>query len=261
MYSLIPAEKTACLPSLRLLTFDRVTGIHGEEDYMPPRILTIKAGINRCYLIKEEGAILIDAGPPGKIDTFKKAFEKFSINPHDIRLIILTHGDLDHTGSAEDLKQLTGAKIVIHRADQKLFEQALFNFPRGVTAWGKCMHAILSPLLKRILHGAPGARADIVLTDDDYPLTEYGIRGKIIDTPGHTPGSVSVLLETGDAFVGCMAHNSPPFRLGPGLPIFAEDIERVKQSWQPLLEQGATTIYPGHGEAFAADVIARALET
>ena len=51
MYSLIPASKTACLPYLRLLTFDTVTAIHGEEDYMPPRILTIKAGINRCYLI------------------------------------------------------------------------------------------------------------------------------------------------------------------------------------------------------------------
>ncbi len=98
-----------------------------------------------------------------------------------------------------------------------------------------------------------------MLTDDDYPLTEFGIRGKIIHTPGHTAGSVSVLLDTGDAFVGCMAHNSPPFRLSPGLPIFAEDIERVKQSWQPLLEQGATTIHPGHGAPFSVDVIRRTL--
>ncbi|MGD8923064.1 MAG: MBL fold metallo-hydrolase, partial [Candidatus Zixiibacteriota bacterium] len=177
---------------------------------MPPKIHSIRVGINRCYLVKDDGAILIDAGPPGKINTFRKAFEKFSINPHEIKLIILTHGDLDHAGSAEDLKRLTGAKIAIHRADQQLFEQSLFNFPPGVTAWGKSMHAILSPLLKRILHGAPGAEADIVLSDDDYPLTEYGIRGKIIHTPGHTSGSVSVLLDTGDAFVGCMAHNSPP---------------------------------------------------
>ena len=90
-------------------------------------------------------------------------------------------------------------------------------------------------------------------------LIEFGIPGKIIYTPGHTQGSVSVLLETGEAFVGCLAHNNLPFRFRPGLPIFAEDIEKVKESWKPIIQQGAKTIYPAHGNPFSVDIIKKAL--
>ena len=51
-------------------------------------------------------------------------------------------------------------------------------------------------------------------------------------------GSVSVLLETGDAFVGDLAMNEFPFSLSPGLPIVAENIEEVKASWNGCWTQG-----------------------
>ena len=72
-------------------------------------------------------------------------------------------------------------------------------------------------------------------------------------------GSVSVLLETGDAFVGDLAMNGLPMRIGPGLPIFAEDLQKVKESWQLLLDRGAKTVYPAHGKPFSADAIRRIL--
>ncbi|MFO7889160.1 MAG: MBL fold metallo-hydrolase [bacterium] len=84
---------------------------------------------------------------------------------------------------------------------------------------------------------------------------DFGIRGKIIYTPGHTPGSVSVLLESGELFAGCLAHNNIPFRFRPGLPIFAEDLEKVKESWDKVIRQGAEKIYPAHGDPFSVDVI------
>ena len=89
----------------------------------------------------------------------------------------------------------------------------------------------------------------------DYSLQEFGIDGKIVYTPGHTKGSVSVLLETGEAFVGCLAHNNLPFRFKPGLPIYGEDIRKVKDSWRLLIKQGAKMIYPAHGNPFPVDVI------
>ena len=76
---------------------------------------------------------------------------------------------------------------------------------------------------------------------------EYGIDGNIIHTPGHTPGSVSVLLDSGDAFVGCLIHNKAPFVLRPGLPIYAQDILQLKDSLKMLIDRGAKTLYPGHG--------------
>ncbi|HAA85644.1 MAG TPA: hypothetical protein DCE14_04735 [Kosmotogaceae bacterium] len=100
-----------------------------------------------------------------------------------------------------------------------------------------------------------GVRADIVLGSEGLNLAEYGIAGEVIHTPGHTSGSVSVLLETGEAFVGCLAHSNFPFRYGPGLPILADEPQRLKSSWNTILERGAETIYPAHGKPFSAEAI------
>ncbi len=106
----------------------------------------------------------------------------------------------------------------------------------------------------------PPVTVDITLEDGDFPLNEYGIRGKVIPTPGHSPGSVSILLDSGEAFVGDLAMNKFPLRLTAGLPIFAEDVSGLKASWKRLLDQGAKTIYPAHGDPFPAEVIRRALQ-
>ena len=59
-----------------------------------------------------------------------------------------------------------------------------------------------------------------------------GVALKVIHTPGHSSGSVSILLETRDVFVGDLAMNKFPLRLTPGLPIFAEDWAKLKESWE-----------------------------
>ena len=105
----------------------------------------------------------------------------------------------------------------------------------------------------------PAADVDVVLGDEEFSLAEYEIPGKIIHTPGHSMGSVSVLLETGDAFVGDLAMNKFPLRFNLGLPIFTEDLRKVRESWKLLLDQGAETIYPAHGKPFSAEIIRKAL--
>ena len=90
-------------------------------------------------------------------------------------------------------------------------------------------------------------------------MAEFGIHGKVIHTPGHSSGSISVLLETGDAFVGDLAMNGFPLRIGPGLPIFAEDLQKVKESWKLLLDMGVKNVYPAHGNPFSAEMIRKIL--
>ena len=106
----------------------------------------------------------------------------------------------------------------------------------------------------------PKFKPDILITDKPFPLTEYGIDGNVIHTPGHTLGSISVILDSGEAFVGCMAHNGVPFRIRPGLPIYAQDLIALKKSWKMLIDRGVKMIFPGHGKAFPAEVIIRSLE-
>jgi glyoxylase-like metal-dependent hydrolase (beta-lactamase superfamily II) len=220
---------------------------------MTPKIFTFKFGINSCYVIKDKGAIMIDGGPPNKRKAFLKQIKKFSIDPEEIQLMVLTHGDFDHVGSAKEIKESTGAQIAIHEKDKMNLEQGRFNWPKGVTTWGKFSRTIFYPILKRLK--VPVAKADIVLGDEGLSLLEYGIEGKVIYTPGHTPGSVSVLLDSGEAFVGCLTHSGFPFRFKPALPIYADNIELIKESWRSLIEKGAKHIFPGHGKPFSVESI------
>jgi hydroxyacylglutathione hydrolase len=224
---------------------------------MGVNIYPIQLGFDHCYLIQDKGVIMIDGGTPKKAKAFKKAMEKIPIRPDEIQLMVITHGHYDHAGSAGDIKEVTGARIALHRLDKDWLEKGLVVMPGSVTTWGHIMLVMLkifSPWLR-----LPATGVDVVLGDRGLSLVEYGIGGKVIHTPGHTPGSVSVLLETGDAFVGCLAHSKLPLRLRPGLPVFAEDVQAVRESWKLLLDQGARTIYPAHGKPFSADIIRKAL--
>jgi hydroxyacylglutathione hydrolase len=86
-------------------------------------------------------------------------------------------------------------------------------------------------------------------------LNEYGIPGKVVYTPGHSLGHCSILLDSGDAIVGDMAMNDWYLRLTPGLPVLADDINMVVQSWKNILPMGIKRVHPAHGMAFPVEVI------
>ena len=87
---------------------------------MGTTIYPIRLGLNSCYIIQEKGLIMIDGGVPKQINTFRKAISKIPINPRELQLLIVTHGHFDHAGSAMDIKEMTGARIVMHQADREM---------------------------------------------------------------------------------------------------------------------------------------------
>lgn len=224
---------------------------------MAMNIYTIHLGFDHAYIIQDQGTIMIDGGSPKQAKAFSKAMEEISINPEEIQLIVITHGHWDHIGSAKEIKEITGAKIAMHGREREWLEKSLKPMPPGVTLWGQIFGRIIKMFLP-FIH-IPSTQVDLVLDDEGLSLFKYGIEGKIINTPGHSSGSVSVLLETGDVFAGDLAMNKFPLRLSPGLPIFAEDLSKLKESWRLLLDQGAKTVYPAHGEPFSAEIIREAL--
>mgnify|MGYP001117291001 CR=1 FL=1 len=224
---------------------------------MSVRIYPIRLGMDDCYVIQERGTIMVDGGFPLSARAFSKALAKLSIEPMQIQLVVLTHGHFDHIGSANTIRERTGARIALHQADQEQLEKDKMTWPPGVTPWGKFSRGLFKPILSLLPYELP--QVDILLGDEGLSLEAYGISGRIIHTPGHSPGSVTVLLDTGDAFVGCMAQNSLPFCLRPRLPIYAQDIEKIKQGWRMLIAEGARTIYPGHGKPFSIEVIKEVL--
>jgi hydroxyacylglutathione hydrolase len=226
---------------------------------MSKDIYTLKLGINSVYLIRgSKGIVMVDAGTPNKIRSFKRKLARLYIHPEDIRLIVLTYSHFDHAGSAKEIQDYTGAKVLMHESEKVYFDDGSFAMPKGVTIWGKITLPLFFPLFKKISFAKP--KVDVVIKNNELSLNEFGFEGRIIHTPGHTPGSISLLLDSGEAFVGCQAHNGFPFRTGPGFPIYAQDIEKIKESWKVLIEKGAKIIFPGHGNPFPVDIIKRELQ-
>jgi hydroxyacylglutathione hydrolase len=212
----------------------------------------IPIGICNCFLLRGERTILVDAGAMGGVPSFIKSMKKLNIEPKQIDLILLTHGHWDHITCLDQIREMTDAKVVVHAKDQYMVESGEPPFPDGTTPYGRAM----SWGAKKILHPhLPKITVDMVLDDEGMSLNEYGIPGKVVYTPGHSQGHCSILLDSGDAIVGDMAMNDWYLRLTPGLPVLADDIHQVVESWKKILPMGIKRVYPAHGMDFPAEVI------
>jgi len=226
---------------------------------MPAYIHLVQLGLCNCYLVRDKGIILVDAGMQSLQPKFVQRLEALSIDPQDISLIFLTHGHWDHIGGLVEIKTLTDCKVAINQHEKPIVEQGLKPFPPPVNPWGSLLEILIKIRYKSSLNFS-GAPVDLALEDGKYPLESYGIQGKILHTPGHSSGSMSLLLDSGEAFVGDLAVNGPPMRIGPNMSVFAEDPAAVKRSWQMLLDNGAKWIYPAHGKPFEADALGKLMK-
>lgn len=218
----------------------------------------IPAGICNCFLLHGEKTILIDAGAEGSFNAIRKGLQVLNVDPKSISLILLTHGHWDHIGALHEVQQLTGAKIAVHHRDQAWVESGKPEFPAGATPYGR----VMSALARRVLNiNLPKMKVDISINDAGMSLVEYGIAGKVLYTPGHSAGSMSILLDSGDAFVGDMAMNAWYLRLTPGLPILADDIHTVVESWKKIIPLGVRHVYPAHGMDFPVEVMEKEIST
>lgn len=116
---------------------------------------------------------------------------------------------------------------------------------------------MVKPLLK---HEAPPVEPDVLLSGE-RSLEEWGVGGRVIETPGHTAGSVSVVLPGGEAIVGDMlAGGYLGFKFRPSRPryhLFAEDLAEVRRSIDRVLELSPTKIFTGHGGPLDPEAVRR----
>jgi hydroxyacylglutathione hydrolase len=226
---------------------------------MSHTIHCIPLGVTRCYLLlgADGRAVLVDAGTPHFDGGFARALARLDVAPSQIELVVLTHGHADHLGCARTIRELTGAPIAMHASEKDRLELARIAWPTGITPWGH----VLAGLLRVAFVAArfPSAPVDRVVHDEGLSLRPYGLPGRVLHTPGHSPGSLSVVLDTGEAFVGDLAMNGLPLRFGPGLPVFSEDPSRLRDSWQLLFDAGARQLFPAHGKPVAAERMREAL--
>ncbi len=199
----------------------------------------IACGMANAYLLHGDGgSILIDTGAEKYREKVAKACQNAGV-----RLILLTHGHFDHCQSAAYLTRRLKCSIGIAGEDAALLERNEKRKVYGKGIWGR-FYADASN--RNIEQNEIEAVTPDVILEDGMSLGEYGVNAKTVKLPGHTAGSVGVLCDTGELFVGDAMQNI----LFPSAAWCYEDYEKAKESAAIVRSMNAGKIFFGHGRVW-----------
>lgn len=165
--------------------------------------------------------LLIDIGWPGSLGLMRANLTRMGIPLAELRYAVATHYHIDHAGLAQELKPLGVPLLVLEPQTEWIPRMKRWTKPQD-----------------RYVDIDTHDNVTIPFSESRAVLARIGLAGEIVPTPGHSDDSVSVVLDSGEAFTGDLTH---PAMVG------LEDAAVVAASWRRLRECGATTVYPGHG--------------
>jgi len=218
-------------------------------------------GVNSYLARDENGFVLFDTGGHIAMDRpftnrrglLLKALESAGCSENNLNLIVLTHGDNDHSCNAAYLRERFRAKIAMHAGDtelverptlQKLMESYQYNSPELKQMFLQYKD-VITKVTQKILDEFERFTPDILL-EDGADLSPYGIDAAVIHTPGHTDGSIAILIKNGGLIAGDAFANTGKPNLSPN----ASDFQKLYDSAAKLEALKTETIFPGHGEPF-----------
>lgn len=163
--------------------------------------------------------VLVDIGWPGTFGTMRANLKRVGIPLGEIRYALATHYHIDHAGLAEELKREGIPLLVLDVQVDAIPMMKTWTKPGDnyvdITADGNVV---------------------ISFRQSRHLLSQIGIAGEIVPTPGHSDHCVSLLLDDGAVFTGDL----PPEAYAYNNPV-------ALASWRLLRARGATRVYPAHG--------------
>lgn len=215
--------------------------------------LPFRMGFVNVYLLKTPaGFFLVDSGSSSSRQLLIKELKKAGCQPGNLNLILLTHGDFDHTGNAAYLRSTYSCKIALHPADAGMAEQGdMFANRQKPNFLIRQLIPILSGFGK-----AERFSPDLSLSDG-LDLNPYGLDARVISIPGHSKGSIAVLTADGDMFCGDLLENIK----APMMNSIMDDPTAARASLKSILKRKIRLFYPGHGQSFGLDELIPNLPT
>jgi glyoxylase-like metal-dependent hydrolase (beta-lactamase superfamily II) len=195
-----------------------------------------------CYIWEWQGGLtLIDAGTPGAVHAILDAITAKGWALHNVRRIIITHGDADHVGGTAKLKKATGAVVGCHTVDMVLLEHPERRKPAAL--WLRPIFAGL-----RLM---PQFNVLPVTPDELYVDGQVLPEGfTVVHTPGHTPGHISLLHKERRLLIAGDALNNRGDQLQLPPRLFTPDMKNAERSvWKLAKKYGDdfdTAVF-GHG--------------
>ncbi|MEQ3594251.1 MULTISPECIES: MBL fold metallo-hydrolase [Bacillus] len=185
--------------------------------------------IHPILLWDDEMAVLIDTGFPGQFEDIQVEMERVGISVDKVKVVILTHQDIDHIGSLPNVLEngVSDIKVYAHKLDKPYIEGDL-------------------PLLKDVqLENLPkGKVSDTVIDGQELPYCG-GIL--ILHTPGHTPGHISLYLKRSKILVAGDSMYSVNGVLGGVHAPTTLNIMEARQSLKKYLNLDIESVVCYHG--------------
>src|SRR3954469_8742069 len=174
------------------------------------RIPTVPFDLINCFLLAEDdGSLtLVDAGLKRADKKVLAALAGLGKSPEDVQRIVLTHAHQDHAGGLAGIKRATGGVVHAHDRDAVYLQR------------GKPPQLDATRLSGRIMNRARGGfgKVEVGETFQDGELLPIGGGLRVVHTPGHSPGHVSLLHEpTSVLITGDAIFNVRGLRYSPGL--------------------------------------------
>ncbi|MFH2011482.1 MAG: MBL fold metallo-hydrolase [Pseudomonadota bacterium] len=208
----------------------------------------------RCnsFLISYQNRhLLVDTGLKNKWKYLSKELDNLGVSHNSLKALILTHSHVDHAANAASIKEKYKTAIIVHKSEADYLKRGKNPVIHGTIFITKFLSYIIPPkLVLRYLRHKP-ADYDI-LVDKRYDLKKLGFNGYIIHTPGHTQGSVCVIIDDEIAIVGDNMFGV--FRRAV-FPPFADDPKLMVKSWKKLLDTGCSIYLPAHGTGRSRELV------
>jgi len=200
----------------------------------------ILGGFNgNCYLLTtEKGFVLIDTGGKLKRRKLEQELVSEGCKPGNLDLILVTHGDFDHTGNCVYLREKYDTKIAMHHDDAGMVEQ-------GDMFWNRQTGNIIMKKLINLTFNIRRFTPDFHL-DEHSDLSRYGLNAKVLYLPGHSKGSIGILTSDKDLFCGDLFTN----RRKPEPNSLADNLDELNESIDKVKSLEIHTMYPGHRQPF-----------
>jgi glyoxylase-like metal-dependent hydrolase (beta-lactamase superfamily II) len=202
-----------------------------------------------CYLIKtKDGYILVDTGYSNQRINIENTLNKAGVQPGNLKLILLTHGDFDHSGNCAYLREKYQTKIAMHKDDSGMVEHGdLFYSRESRNKIIRNLVKMMLPLFRMNLKKKDQFTPDIYLEEGD-DLSEYGFSAKVVHLPGHSKGSIAFFTTEENLFIGDLLENNE--KQGPIKCSLMDNHVEFDASMDKLKLLTIKTVYPGHGLPF-----------
>ena len=216
-------------------------------------IISIAGGRSNVFLVHSgDTKILVDTGPAFMQKIIQRRLRKLSIRTIDF--LVLTHTHFDHAANAGAIKNFFNARVIVHASEEKFLKSGDSPVPAGTNLFTRWLTGTFGKLANRMVK-YQGCEADITI-DHQLNLPEDLKNIQIIHTPGHSAGSVSVIIDNEIALAGDTLFGTYP---GSCFPPFADDRKLLFKSWGLLLKTGCSIFFPSHGSVRTREQVFREL--